>query len=96
MLTNYPDKVKSHGIILNGMSDHYIRYLVWVSKQPCANTSETLCNVHKIKKCRHGSFRSDLHNQNRKEIEKYCNIYDAIEKWETMLLEVVNRHMPFN
>ena len=42
------------------------------------------------------AFRSDLHNQNRKEIEKYCNIYDAIEKWETMLLEVVNRHMPFN
>ena len=47
MLTNYPDKVKSHGIILNGMSDHYISYLAWVSKQPCENTSETYVTYRK-------------------------------------------------
>ena len=94
MLTNYQDKVKSHGIILNGMSDHYISYLVWVSKQPCANTSETYVTYRKSKNVDMEAVRSDLHNQSWKEIEKYCNIDDAIEKWETMLLEVVNRHMP--
>ena len=75
-------------------SDHYISYLVWVSKQPCANTSETYVTYRKSKHVDMEAFRSDLHNQNWKEIEKYCNIDDAIEKWETMLLEVVNRHMP--
>ena len=40
------------------------------------------------------AFRSDLHNHNWKKVEDHVNINDAIDEWETMLLGVVNKHVP--
>ena len=92
MLTDYPDKVKSYGVLQNGMSDHYLSYLIWKCKQTSPN--ETYVTFRKSNNVDLESFKSDLRNQNWKRVEQCSDINEAIDVWEKMLLEVVNKHMP--
>ena len=92
MLTDYPDKVKSFGVIQNGMSDHYISYLVWKCKH--TSQSETFVSFRKSRNVDLEAFRSDLRNQNWKKVKEFSDINDAVSEWEKLLLEVVNKHMP--
>ena len=76
MLTDCPDKVKSFGVIQNGMSDHYASYLVWKCKHN--SPSETFVSFRKSRNVDLEAFRSDLRYQNWEKVKEFSNINDAV------------------
>ena len=94
MATNCPDKVKSSGVIHNGLSDHSMSYLVWKSHQNMSDSNPKYITFRKSKGIDMQLFIADLQEQNWADIESYDTIDQALIKWEELLLKVVNQHMP--
>ena len=93
MLTNNPEKVSSFGVLHNGLSDHSMSYLVWKS----CNVKSVVKYVtyRKTKGVDLDAFKHDLSQQNWKQIEECESLDEAVDMWEQMFLEVMNKHMPF-
>ena len=94
MVTNCPDKISASGVIHNGLSDHSMSYLIYKSSQHILNSSPRYVTFRKSHGINLQSFLDDLKVQNWSDIESIENIDVAVGKWEELLLEVVNKHMP--
>ena len=93
MICNSSDMIKSHGVLCTGFSDHYLCYLVWKSnhliKTPRVISYRKLNNI-----CLE-SYLDDLSSQNWQLVYDCTCLDSAVKIWQELLLEVVNRHMPF-
>ena len=91
MLSNCSHRVKSHGVIHNGLSDHSISFLVLKSE------STSFSRTVQFRNCKNfdtDKFKSDLRNQPWEIIKDIENIDDAVRKWEKLLIDVIDKHMP--
>ena len=91
IITNCPDNVKKHGVLHNGMSDHSISYLIWYSK---TSASPRLNSFRSCKNLDAEKFRDDIQNQAWSELTDCETVDEAVEVWQKLLLNVVNKHMP--
>ena len=91
MLTNSTEKINKHGVIHVGMSDHSLSYLIWKSKN---ENSSRLINYRKLSGINIESYLEDLGNQPWHEILDCTCVSEAVKKWESFLMNVVNLHMP--
>ena len=91
LLTNNPNNVKKHGVIHNGMSDHSVSYLIWNSN---VSASPKVINFRNMKNLNSDEFRSDVKNQPWDKLCECNSIDDAVELWQNLFLDVINKHMP--
>ena len=91
MLTNTSDRVKSHGVIHMGISDHSMSYVIWKSTH---ESSSRTINFRKLTGIDLDSFSEDLSKQPWHEILESESIDKALDKWEHLLMMVVNKSMP--
>ena len=88
MLTNNSKMVKRSGILDNSMSDHSISFLIWNSHIP---SKPKFINFRMSSKIDVEQYKNDIRNQNWDSI----SIHDAVDLWQSLILEVVDKHMPY-
>ena len=93
MLTNYIDKIKSSGVIHNGLSDHSMSFMVW--KSHCISMNEKYVTFRKCTNVDIEGLKTDVKNQAWGEIESFEDIDEAANRWKELLLTVIDKHMPF-
>ena len=92
MITNDLNNVQSYGVIHVGMSDHSPSYLVWkFSRHKDLPRTIQYRNFRKVVK---EDFKNDLKNQPWKTVVRYSDLDEAVNKWQELLLEVVDKHLP--
>ena len=92
MSTNSIEMIKSHGVIHNGVSDHSMSYLIWKAHQ--VHSGVKYVTYRKSKGVDIDTFKADLSKQNWVEVEEENCIDESTCKFEKLLFEVVNKHMP--
>ena len=92
MLTNNGNNVKSFGVIHLGMSDHSMSYLIWKGNN--SKSEPRYVEYRNMKKINKESFKQNLMDQPWHAIEHYTNLNEAVHRWEELLMQVVNKHMP--
>ena len=92
MVTNCINKVKSFGVIHNGLSDHSMSYLIWKTHHSLSKSH--YITFRKSKGLDIEAFVTDLKAQNWSEVQNCDTINESLAKWEELLLEIVNHHMP--
>ena len=91
MLSNCSHRIKSHGVIHSGLSDHSISFLVLKSE------SSSFPRTVQFRNCKNfdiDKFISDLRNQPWETVKDFVNIDDAVEKWQNMFTYIIDKHMP--
>ena len=71
--------------------DHSISYLIWYSK---TSASPRLNSFRSCKNLDAEKFRDDIQNQAWSELTDCETVDEAVEVWQKLLLNVVNKHMP--
>ena len=92
MLTNSVNYVRSFGVMHIGMSDHSISYLIWKGNVPKCGPCYT--EYRNMKNFDIDSFKHDLREQPWDSIKSFNDINDTVCRWEKLLMQVVNKHMP--
>ena len=92
MITNDLSNVQSHGIVHVGMSDHSLSYFVWkFTRQNERSRTTQYRNLSKFVK---EEFKKDLRSQPWHTVVNCSNLDEAVDRWQELLLEVVDKHMP--
>ena len=91
ILTNSPGNVTTHGVLHNGLSDHSISYLIWNS---CISPCPKLISFRSCKNLDADKFRDDICSQPWAKLKKCQTIDEAVEIWQNLLLDTIDKHMP--
>ena len=94
MLTNYLDNIKRSGVLEVSMGDHFMNYMVWKSHNVTAHCHNNV-TFRKSNGTDWYSFREDLWKVNWNDIETCDDLDDAVEKWENIVVNVIDKHMPW-
>ena len=94
MLSNQLDNIKSSGVLEVSMGDHFMNYMVWKSHNVTTHFHNNV-TFRKSNGTDWYAFREDMSKVNWKDIETCDDLNDAVEKWENMVLNVINKHMPW-
>ena len=92
MICNSKEMIKSHGVLCTGISDHYLCYVIWKSNNE--HKTPRIVTYRKLNNLSLDSYLEDLTSQNWQLVHDCTCLDDAVEVWQNLLLEVVNRHMP--
>ena len=92
MICNSKEMIKSHGVLCTGISDHYLCYVIWKSNHE--HKTPRIITYRKLNSLNRDSYLEDLTSQNWQLVYDCTCLDDAVEVWQDLLLEVVNRHMP--
>ena len=90
--TSNCDLYKESGVIQTAISDHYMIYAIRNSRP--IKAGHKIKNYRCFKEFNEHSFVNDLFQMPWSDIARYDNVNDALQMWESMFLDVTNRHLP--